>query len=188
MELLQPAPAPLPGLPVAGQRGELRQLVTSGQIRLILGFDESRAYSDGFALTRVPRSPTWLLGLFGADGVAVPLIDLDAWAHNTAPEQPVSADNRSTGRIMMNRALRLDDGSRAWAISLTQTPSVVDLANARSQEMSTRMPLSISSACGRLIAHVSKVWTLADNSQAVQVRWASVAQALRQDLSGLTAL
>ena len=33
-------------------------------------------------LIRVPRSPRWLTGLFLNDGVAVPLIDLTAWAQS----------------------------------------------------------------------------------------------------------
>lgn len=73
-------------LPKSKGGGDLRQLVAAGYMRFIIGFDESREYIDSVAsLTRIPRSPGWLLGAFSSDSSAVPLVDVSAWAHQTEP-------------------------------------------------------------------------------------------------------
>jgi chemotaxis signal transduction protein len=154
-------------------RAESRPLVVAGQLRLLLSYTESREYVDALVLTKVPRSPPWLLGIFGANGVAVPLIDLDAWAHGTVPKP----QNHY-------RALRLGDAGSAWAIALDAAPSVIDLSQASSQAVSNRLPMHISSSNGHLMPHVSHIWTLHDKRYAAQVRWAALAAALKQELAG----
>ncbi|OYU32336.1 MAG: hypothetical protein CFE39_03660 [Comamonadaceae bacterium PBBC2] len=145
----------------------------AGRLRLIFSFAESREYMDELVLAQVPRSPPWLLGVFGTNGLAVPLVDLDAWAHNTQPR-----------KLARYRALRLEDGMGAWAIALNAAPSVVALGQSRSQAVSTRLPISVASTNGHLMPHIASVWTLQDGSFASQVRWPAVFQSLKQDLSG----
>jgi CheW-like domain len=180
-----PSLAALTELPAA-PRGEMRQLALAGKMRFILSFNETREYVDALHVTRVPRSPPWLLGVFGSDGLAVPLVDIEAWAQNAAP---VASSSNALGGAAKPRhhALRMGDGLAAWAISLSQAPSVVDLGQAQSQEVSTRLPMSVSSANGRLMAHAAQIWTLADGAMVAQIRWPEVAQTLRQELSGLSA-
>jgi chemotaxis signal transduction protein len=157
-------------------RAESRQLAVAGQLRLVFSFAETREYVDDLVLTRVPRSPPWLLGVFGSNGVAVPLIDLDAWAHNTLP-QPQTR----------HRALRMGDGSSAWAIALDASPSVVALQPSNSLPFSTQLPFSVSSMNGHLMPHVSRVWKLQDGF-AAQVNWSELLLALKQELSGALAV
>lgn len=189
----------LPADPIApvGTRPELRQLVSAGPMRFVVGFDESRQYLDGIAtLTRIPRSPPWLLGAFGADGAAVPLIDIEAWAQHADPapwrlsrntfetsdqiRQPWLASAASL------RALRMDDGPGAWAIRVTQAPAVISLEPSQAHTISSNLPLGVSATHGRLMPHASVAWVLADQGIALQVRWSLVADALRQELSGIS--
>jgi chemotaxis signal transduction protein len=174
-------------------QGDLRQLVTVGGLRLVMGFDESREYLDAVqAITRVPRAPAWLLGVLGSSGLAVPVVDLVAWAQRTRPEPwRVTGNERgqSTTAVTAHvlRALRLRDGADAWAFRVTQAPSVVNLNTAQqSQAITAHLPLSVSASYGQLMPHAVRLWTLADGSWALQIRWPTVVEALRQDLSART--
>lgn len=194
------APAPLPG-PVAaeGGRADLRQLVAAGSMRFVVGFEESRQYLDGVgALTRIPRSPPWLLGAFNSDGAAVPLVDMEAWAHRTlpAPWQLTRDSVENRRQAMLSRvspasglrALRMGDGTHAWAIRVTQAPAVIALEAGQSRAISNNLPLSVSAANGRLMPHAAFAWFLPDHAIALQVQWSQLADALRQELSGLAAM
>lgn len=169
-------------------------------MRFIIGFDESREYIDSVAsLTRIPRSPGWLLGAFSADGNAVPLVDISAWAHQTEPTgwRPSGhlAGGRFEGREGRHpgppsagalRALRMGDGASAWAIRVTEAPAVISLAQDQSRAISSTLPLSVSSVNGHLMPHASAAWMLAGNLIALQVRWAALADVLRQELAGIS--
>ena len=193
-------------VPEATTQGDLRQLVAAGDMRFIIGFDESREYIDAVAsLTRIPRSPGWLLGAFSADGNAVPLVDISSWAHQTEPArwrppgQP--AGSRYEGRDLREgragrhpgspsagtlRALRMGDGASAWAIRVAEAPAVVSLAQDQSRPVSSTLPLAVSSVNGHLMPHASAAWLLPDNMIALQIRWAALAEVLRQELAGIT--
>jgi CheW-like domain len=165
-------------------------------MRFVVGFDESRQYVDSVAsLTRIPRSPGWLLGAFTADGNAVPLVDVSAWAHQTEP-----AGWRSQGPLPGAgfdgylsqapsseplRALRMGDGPNAWAIRVSQAPSVVSLSQDQSRAISSRLPLAVSSVSGHLMPHASVAWFLPENVIALQIRWTALAEILRQELAGI---
>ena len=166
-------------------------------MRFIVGFDESREYIDAVAsLTRIPRSPGWLLGAFSADGNAVPLVDLSAWAHQTEPtgwRPPGQArGSRLEGRHLGSpsagtlRALRMGDGASAWAIRVTEAPSVISLSPGQSRVISPALPLTVSSVNGHLMPHASAAWLLAGNVIALQIRWAALAEVLRQELAGIS--
>lgn len=185
-----------PAQPAARQGGDLRQLVAAGAMRFAIGFDESRQYLDGIAaLTRIPRSPPWLLGAFGSDGAAVPLIDIEAWAQHAEPApwrlsrttSDTSDQTRQPGRASASslRALRMGDGPDAWAIRVTDAPSVVSLPRDQSRAISPALPLSVSSVNGHLMPHASAAWLLPDNVIALQIRWAALAEILRQELAGI---
>jgi chemotaxis signal transduction protein len=183
-------------------RGDLRQLVVSGPMRFIVGFNESRAYLDSLAgLTRVPRSPQWLLGVFSSDGASVPLIDIDAWAHQTRPAAwkytdssgashfeglRASADATGAATAKQLRALQFGDGSNAWAIRVSEAPAVVALAAHQSQPITNRLPLQVSANNGRLMQHAQSAWALGDKTPAIEVRWSALAEVLRQELSGIS--
>lgn len=186
---------------VAPARGDLRQLVIAGPMRFIVGFGESRAYLDTLSgLTRVPRSPQWLLGVFSSDGTSVPLVDIDAWAHQTRPAAWKYTDSlgashfegmRSgaavTGAAAKQlRALQFGDGINAWAIRVSEAPAVVSLATHQAQSITNRLPLQVSANNGRLMQHAQAAWTLGDKVPAIEVRWRSLAEALRQELSGMS--
>lgn len=181
-------------------------------MRFIIGFDESREYIDAVAsLTRIPRSPGWLLGAFSADGNAVPLVDISSWAQQTEPTrwrppgQPAGSrhqghqghqghegregvEGRHPGSSSAGtlRALRMGDGASAWAIRVTKAPAVVSLAPDQSRPVSSSLPLAVSSVNGHLMPHASAAWLLPDNVIALQVRWAALAAVLRQELAGIT--
>lgn len=208
MDAVQALPAAsrsaLPATPAeAKTRGDLRQLVAAGTMRFIIGFDESREYIDAVAsLTRIPRSPGWLLGAFSADGNAVPLVDISSWAHQTEPTrwrppgQPAGSryegregrEGRHPGSSSAGtlRALRMGDGASAWAIRVTEAPAVVSLAPDQSRAISSTLPLAVSSVNGHLMPHASAAWLLPANVIALQVRWAALAEVLRQELAGIT--
>ncbi len=166
-------------------------------MRFIIGFDESREYIDSVAsLTRIPRSPGWLLGAFSSDGNAVPLVDISAWAHQTEPmgwlahgQMPGSRfegrhpGTPSTGPL---RALRLGDGANAWAIRVTEAPAVISLAQNQSRTISPALPLLVSSVNGHLMPHAMAAWFLAGDVVASQVRWDALADVLRQELAGIS--
>jgi hypothetical protein len=190
--VLQPAPTA-----AEGARADLRQLVAAGTMRFVIGFDESRQYLDSVgALTRIPRSPAWLLGAFNADGAAVPLVDMEAWAHRTAPapwrlardpaehrrQAAQSPDSPASSGL---RALRMGDSTGAWAIRVTQAPAVVSLEPGQSRAISNHLPLGVSDTNGRLMPHAAMAWLLADHAIALQIHWSQVAEAIRQELSGL---
>ena len=191
------APAPV-AEPAYRSRGKLHQLASAGGVRLVVGFEESREYIDVVAgLTRIPRAPSWLLGVFGSDGGAVPLVDIEAWALQVQPqpwqaprEQAASArpgSQQNTGAAGQLHALRMNDGTDAWAIRLSHSPSVVDLQDAQAKEVDFNLPLGVSAANGALMPHATQAWFLADKTVALQLRWASLAQAIRQELSGISA-
>lgn len=183
-------------------RGDLRQLVAAGSMRFIVGFGESRAYLDSLSgLTRVPRSPQWLLGVFSSDGASVPLVDIDAWAHQTRPAawryidsqgashfEGILSGTRATGAAAAKqlRALQFGDGANAWAIRVSEAPAVVALAAHQAQSITNRLPLQVSANNGRLMQHAQAAWTLGDRVPAIEVRWGSLVQALRQELSGIS--
>ena len=187
--------APVP-VAIEPARADLRQLVAAGAMRFVIGFDESRQYLDVVgALARIPRSPAWLLGAFNSDGAAVPLVDVSAWAHQTEP-----AGWRSQGPLPGTgfdgypsrapsseplRALRMGDGPNAWAIRVSQAPSVVSLSQDQSRAISPRLPLTVSSVNGHLMPHASVAWLLPDNMIALQIRWTDLAEILRQELAGI---
>jgi hypothetical protein len=168
-------------------------------MRLVMGFETSREYVDGIArLTRVPRAPSWLLGVFSSDGVPVPLVDIHAWARQVQPRPwllPAStsaatgheASARGTAPGESLRALRLGDGPQAWAIRVSEAPAVFGLDTAQASEVSLSLPLQVSSVNGRLMSHVTQIWSFPDAGRGVEVRWASVASALRQEMSGFVA-
>ena len=166
-------------------------------MRFIIGFDESREYIDSVAsLTRIPRSPGWLLGAFSADGNAVPLVDVLAWAHQSEPSGWRSHGQLPGSRFEARhpaaatsgplRALRMGDGANAWAIRVTEAPAVVSLTQDQSRAISPALPLSVSSINGHVMPHASAAWLLPDNVIALQVRWAALAAVLRQELAGIT--
>ncbi len=187
----------------AGARGDLRQLVVSGPMRFIVGFGESRAYLDALSgLTRVPRSPQWLLGVFSSDGASVPLVDIDAWAHQTRPAAWKYTDSRGAsqfvnvgagavgatgaGAARQLRALQFGDGASAWAIRVSEAPAVVSLAAHQAQSITNRLPLRVSANNGRLMQHAHAAWVLGDKAPAIEVRWSNLAEVLRQELSGIS--
>ena len=198
-----PPSVPLPVDVSASPRGDLRQLVAAGSMRFIVGFGDSREYVDALTgLTRVPRSPNWLLGVFSSDGASVPLVDIAAWAHHARPADWKYTDSHGTSHFAavragaragsatnvgrQLRALRFGMGANAWAIRVSEAPAVVALAASQATGISNRLPLSVSATNGRLMAHAETAWTLADNVAAIEVRWAELAQALRQELAGLS--
>lgn len=180
--------------------GDLRQLVAAGDMRFIIGFDESREYIDAVAsLTRIPRSPGWLLGAFSSDGNAVPLVDISAWAHQTEPTRWRPPGHLAGSRFEARegrhpgspsagalRALRMGDGASAWAIRVTEAPAVVSLAQEQSRAISSTLPLSVSSVNGHLMPHAAAAWLLPADVIALQVRWAALASVLRQELAGIS--
>ena len=187
----------------AATRGDLRQLVLVGPMRLIVGFGESRAYLDALTgLTRVPRAPHWLLGVFSSDGASVPLVDIDAWAHQTRPAAWRYIDSSGVsqffnvragvtgaggvGAATQLRALQFGDGANAWAIRVSQAPAVVALAAQQMQSISNKLPLQVSANNGRLMQYAEAAWALGDKAPAIEVRWSVLAQALRQELSGIS--
>jgi chemotaxis signal transduction protein len=187
----------------SGARGDLRQLVVAGPMRFIVGFGESRAYLDSLAgLTRVPRSPQWLLGVFSSDGASVPLVDIDAWAHQTRPAAWKYTDSLGASQFVnvrvgaagatgaaaarQLRALQFGDGASAWAIRVSEAPAVVSLAAHQAQSITNRLPLQVSANNGRLMHHAHAAWTLGDKVPAIEVRWSSLAEVLRQELSGIS--
>ena len=166
-------------------------------MRFIVGFDESREYIDSVsALTRIPRSPGWLLGAFSSDGNAVPLVDISAWAHQTEPkgwrshgQMPGSrVEGRHTGAPSTGplRALRLGDGANAWAIRVTEAPSVISLAQNQSYTVSPALPLAVSSVNGHLMPHAMAAWFLAGDVVALQIRWNTLGDVLRHELAGIS--
>lgn len=173
-------------------RAALRQLVAAGSLRLVLQFADTREYFDQIgALTRLPGAPAWLLGIFASDGMAVPLVDLAAWAQRSEPAPwTVSSD---TARVIHEsapkakealRALRFGEGASAWAIRLSQAPSIFDPTRSAAQPVSSRLPLAVSSVNGRLMEHAEQAWSLGQNKVALQVRWQKVYAELLQELSG----
>lgn len=188
--------ASIPG--VAAPRGDLRQLVAVGSMRFVVGFDESREYIDTVtSLTRIPRSPSWLLGVFASDGAAVPLVDLEAWAHgrHPVPWRKTDAPARSGGSLAGTagahgtgglKALRMADDANAWALRVNQAPSVLAFAHLQSQIISHRLPLTVSANHGHLMPMATAAWFLPDDLIALQMRWASLASALRKALSGIS--
>jgi CheW-like domain len=190
------------GVANASARGDLRQLVLAGPMRFIVGFGESRAYLDALTgLTRVPRAPQWLLGVFSSDGASVPLVDIDAWAHQTRPAawhytdslgtshfQGIRSGAAATGAVAAKqlRALQFGDGANAWAIRLSEAPAVVALAAHQAQSITNRLPLQVSANNGRLMQHAQSAWLLGDKAPAIEVRWSALAEVLRQELSGVS--
>lgn len=170
-----------PGSGADGARAELYQLARAGGLSLALGFDESSEYVDAVeGLIRVPRSPLWLTGLFLNDGVAVPLIDLSAWALAGAGGGPMKV---AKGR---RRALRFGTGVEAWAIQLTQVPSVVERSAITPMDVSSDLPLPVVAAAGRLLEHTESVWQLPDRTHALRVNWPLLNKALRTELSSIS--
>ena len=184
-------------------RGDLRQLVVAGPMRFIVGFGESRAYLDALTgLTRVPRSPAWLLGVFSADGASVPLVDIDAWAHQTRPDAWKYTDSSGASQFVnvrsgaagvagagapqQLRALQFGDGANAWAIRVSEAPAVVALAAQQVQSITNRLPLQVSANNGRLMQHAHAAWALGEKVPAIEVRWSALAEVLRQELSGIS--
>jgi hypothetical protein len=189
--------APAAALPVA--RVPLQQLVSAGSLRMVMSFGDSREYVDQVtAITRLPGSPAWLLGVFGSEGNAVPLVDIAAWAQRRAPDpftlvtegwQQAGSTQMATGNAKNGlRALRFGEGKGAWAIRVSSAPAVVDLTQATSRAMSNNLPLQVSSNNGALMPFASQVWFMSPDSVALQVRWPSVFEGLLQELSGASAL
>ena len=181
-----------------GGRADLRQLVAAGSMRFVVGFEESRQYLDSVGtLTRIPRSPPWLLGAFNSDGAAVPLVDVEAWAQQGVPTpwrlvRDTGESRRHEAQSPVSpasslRALRMGDGTGAWAIRVTQAPAVIALEAGQSRAISNHLPLGVSAINGRLMLHAASAWFLADHAIALQVKWPQVADAMRQELSGLAA-
>ena len=169
----QPAPA--------ADARDLHQLVTAGNLRFVIGFGQAREYTaDLAALVRMPRSPAWLTGLYSADGVATPLVDIAHWAARTGP-----AAAPAQARSHRHNALRLADGTDSWAIRLTQAPVVVDLATARRESVSDHLPLRVSATFGAVMPFATHACTLGDGTVALQLDWPALALALRQELSGM---
>lgn len=168
-----------------------RQLVSAGSLRLIVGFDESRSYVDLVGqLTRVPRSPAWLLGVFGLEGVAIPLVDLDAWAHRSQPAPwtvPTDlAEGLYTGKAQSAtrlRALVFAQASQTWAIRVSQAPAMVDLQLDAARQITLDLPLAISSMHGRLMSFAGLAWPVDKVLTALQPNWNALAQAIRLELS-----
>jgi hypothetical protein len=184
-------------LPAA--RVPLQQLVSAGSLRMVMSFGDSREYVDQVtALTRLPGAPPWMLGVFGSEGNAVPLVDIAAWAQRVAPEpftlvteswqHGINTQTVTRGAKNGLRALRFGEGKGAWAIRVSSAPAVVDLTQATSRKVSNNLPLQVSSDHGNLMAFASQVWFMSADSVALQVRWPSVFEALLQELSGASAL
>lgn len=158
---------------------DLHQLVTAGSLRFVIGFAQAREYTaDLAALVRIPRAPAWLAGLYSADGVATPLVDIAHWAARTGVAAAPARSNR-------HNALRLADGTDSWAIRLTQAPVVVDLATVRREPVCDDLPLRVSATFGGVMPFATHACTMGDHTVALQLDWAALAQALRQELSGL---
>ena len=161
----------------------LRQLVSSGPLRLVLAFADAREYVQHVtALTRVPGSPDWLLGVFASSGYAVPLIDLAAWAHRIAPESWQASAGTTANSVGHLNALRFGDATHTWAIRTTRAPEVFDPQIAKPLAVSTQLPLQVSSDHGRLMQHAAEAWTLPAGGVALQIRWAEVYDHLLQEL------
>lgn len=170
---LQPAPP--------GDARDLHQLVTAGDLRFVIGFDQAREYTADLAvLVRIPRAPAWLAGMYSSDGIATPLVDIAHWAARTA-----EAAGPAQARINRHNALRLADGTDSWAIRLTQAPVVVDLATVRREPVCDDLPLRVSATFGAVMPFATHACTLGDHSVALQVDWPALARALRQELSGM---
>ena len=172
----------VPHLPAPpGDARDLHQLVTAANLRFVIGFAQAREYTaDLAAIVRIPRSPAWLSGMYSADGVATPLVDIAHWAARTGPgAAPAQA------RSNRHNALRLADGTDSWAIRLTQPPVVVDLAAARRESVSDNLPLRVSATFGAVMPFATHACTLADGTVALQLDWPALALALRQELSGM---
>jgi len=169
------------GQSAKGARAELHQLARADGLSFALRFDESSEYVDVVeGLIRVPRSPRWLTGLFLNDGVAVPLIDLTAWARSDGGGAGAGA---TKGR---RRALRFGAGLEAWAIQLTQVPSVVERSAVTPLAVPGQWPLSVVASCGRLLEHTESIWQLPDQTHALRVNWPLLNKALRADLSSIS--
>lgn len=166
-----------------GHARELHQLVTAGGLHFVLGFDQARDYTaDLAALVRIPRSPEWLAGMYSADGIATPLVDIEHWAVHTQP-----GDRRDFAGSSRCHALRLADGAQSWAIRLTKAPVVVDLAGIPREPVSNALPLRVSAAFGGVMPYATHACMLGDETVALQLDWPALAQALRQELSGMAA-
>lgn len=185
------APGQNQAVSVTGTPRATRQLVSAGSLRLVVGFDESRLYVDPVSqLTRVPRSPPWLLGVFALEGMAMPLVDLDAWAHRSQPDRwTVQTDpaegmyvgkNQSATRL---RALVFGDGNHAWAIRVAQAPAMVDLQLDAARKITLDLPLAVSSMHGRLMNFAGQAWPIDKVLTALQPNWNALAQAIRLELS-----
>jgi hypothetical protein len=160
---------------------DLHQLVTAGNLRFVIGFAQAREYTADMAvLVRIPRAPAWLAGMYSADGIATPLVDIAHWAARTA-----EAAGPAQVRINRHNALRLADGTDSWAIRLTQAPVVVDLASVRREPVCDDLPLRVSATFGAVMPFATHACTLGDGTVALQMDWPALALALRQELSGL---
>lgn len=161
----------------AGAR-DLRQLAVTGAMQFALQFSEAREYVAGVArLVAIPRAPNWLVGLFSADGLATPLVDIEAWATGRS-----DARLRAPARLS---ALRLDDGVNSWAIRLVQAPNVLDVADARREPAGLSLPLALSARYAKLMDHAIEVLHLQAGDTALRIDWPGLSARLRQELSGL---
>ena len=158
---------------------DLHQLVSVGDMRLVLQFSDAREYADGVgALLPVPRAPNWLLGMYSADGVATPLVDIEAWALQL---QGISA---AAGGAFAPRALRLADAADSWAIRVSQAPSVLDVATVRQEQVTNHLPLRVSATYGALMPYATAAVHLDDARIALRIDWTRLALHLKQELSG----
>ena len=82
----------------------------------------------------------------------------------------------------------MGEGTSAWAIRVTQAPAVIALEPSQSHPISNHLPLGVSDVNARLMPHAFLAWLLADHSIALQIKWSQVADAVRHELSGLSAI
>lgn len=159
---------------------DLHQVAVAGEMRFALRFSEAREYVAAVAgLVRIPRAPRWLLGLYSADGIATPLVDIEDWALRAHPRRTANG-----ARTVTYNALRFADGKDSWAIRLEQAPTVLDLAGAKREPVTAQPHAGISAAYGGLLAHATELVHV-DGGAVLRVDWPRLASHLKQELSGL---
>jgi chemotaxis signal transduction protein len=64
---------------------KLAQGILCGPWALAFPFEWARQIVDSFELSPIPKAPLWLLGATNVDGNILPVVDLHAYLHQTAP-------------------------------------------------------------------------------------------------------
>ncbi len=111
--------APRAALPAPAKR--LAQGLHCGEFLLAFQFQWARQIIEQFELVPVPRAPSWMLGAVNANGLIVPVVDLDNYfSQRAAPAQ------LQRGQRLLLGGLVAEDADNALAVVFTQTPTQLD--------------------------------------------------------------